>query len=110
MSLFGKILYTVFPRTNFFFFFFEQNYGPYFDTIESGLPGPVELIGRKGDESVIKDLSSHKWSYEVGLHGFDNKLYSSDSRYASKWEAENLPTNRMMTRIQMVIQLLNLHD
>ncbi|XP_058221128.1 beta-galactosidase-like [Rhododendron vialii] len=74
-----------------------QNYGPKFDMIESGLPGPVELIGRKGDESVIKDLSSHKWTYEVGLHGLDNKVYSLDSRYPSKWQAENLPINRMMT-------------
>ncbi|KAG5546987.1 hypothetical protein RHGRI_012874 [Rhododendron griersonianum] len=74
-----------------------QNYGPKFDMIESGLPGPVELIGRKGDESVIKDLSSHKWTYEVGLHGLENKVYSLDSRYASKWQAERLPINRMMT-------------
>lgn len=91
------------------FLFYAQNYGPKFDMIESGLPGPVELIGRKGDESVIKDLSSHKWTYEVGLHGLDNKVYSLDSRYASKWQAKNLPINRMMTWYK-VIQLQSSHD
>ncbi|KAK9275963.1 hypothetical protein L1049_023238 [Liquidambar formosana] len=75
----------------------QQNYGPMFDSKQTGIPGPVELVGRKGDEAVIKDLSAHKWGYKVGLHGLDNKLYSSDSRYASKWQAEDLPTKRMMT-------------
>ncbi|CAK9159233.1 unnamed protein product [Ilex paraguariensis] len=75
-----------------------QNYGPYFDVIETGLPGPVEIVGRNGDESVVKDLSAHKWSYKVGLNGLDDKLYSSaDSRFASQWQAKDLPTNRMMT-------------
>ncbi|XP_022931970.1 beta-galactosidase 15-like [Cucurbita moschata] len=74
-----------------------QNYGPFFDMIQSGIPGPVELIGRNGDETLIKDLSSHKWSYEIGLHGFENRLFSSDSRFAAKWQSENLPVNKMMT-------------
>ncbi|GFY98543.1 beta-galactosidase 15 [Actinidia rufa] len=74
-----------------------QNYGANFDLTATGIPGPVVLIGRKDDESIIKDLSSHKWSYKVGLHGLDNVLYSTDSRYASKWQADNLPINRMMT-------------
>ncbi|KAA8534750.1 hypothetical protein F0562_029808 [Nyssa sinensis] len=74
-----------------------QNYGPKFDVVENGILGPVELIGRKGDEKIVKDLSSHQWSYRVGLHGMDNKLYSVDSRYASKWESASVPINRMMT-------------
>ncbi|KAG6588100.1 Beta-galactosidase 7, partial [Cucurbita argyrosperma subsp. sororia] len=74
-----------------------QNYGPFFDMIQSGIPGPVELIGRNGDETLIKDLSSHKWTYEIGLHGFENRLFSSDSRFAAKWQSENLPVNKMMT-------------
>ncbi|KAF2287107.1 hypothetical protein GH714_038216 [Hevea brasiliensis] len=73
------------------------NYGPKFDLIQAGIPGPVELVGRKGDESIIKDLSAHKWSYKVGLHGLENKLYSLDSPQASKWQEHDLPTNRMMT-------------
>ncbi|KAK3034526.1 hypothetical protein RJ639_032515 [Escallonia herrerae] len=70
-----------------------QNYGSFFDVVQNGLPGPIEIIGRKGDESIIKDLSSHKWSYKVDLHGFENKVFMD----SSKWQAENLPTNRMMT-------------
>ncbi|XP_052180489.1 beta-galactosidase 15-like [Diospyros lotus] len=73
------------------------NYGPLFDVVASGLPGPVEIVGRKDDETIIKDLSHHKWTYRVGLHGEEDKLYSLDSRYASKWQADNLPTQRMFT-------------
>ncbi|CAK9171385.1 unnamed protein product [Ilex paraguariensis] len=74
-----------------------QNYGPKFDVIQTGIPGPVEIIGRKGDESIIKDLSAHNWSYKVGLNGEDDKLYSTDSHYASIWQAADLPTERRMT-------------
>ncbi|KDP33931.1 hypothetical protein JCGZ_07502 [Jatropha curcas] len=82
-----------------------QNYGPKFDLIQTGILSPVELIGHKGDEIVIKDLSSAKWSYRVGLHGMNhqissnNQLYTLDSPFSSKlWEEDNeLPTNRMMT-------------
>lgn len=68
-----------------------------FDLVPSGIPGPVELIGTKGDETIVKNLSSYKWSYKVGLHGLHQKLYSSESPLASKWEEANLPINRMFT-------------
>ncbi|KAI8017314.1 Beta-galactosidase 7 [Camellia lanceoleosa] len=42
-----------------------QNYGPQFDKINTGIPGPVQLIGRNGDETIIKDLSLHKWNYRT---------------------------------------------
>ncbi|XP_052182584.1 beta-galactosidase-like [Diospyros lotus] len=74
-----------------------QNYGPYFDTIASGVPGPVEIVGKKGDETIVKDLSRHKWTYKVGLHGEEKKLYRLDSRHASKWQADNLPVHRKFT-------------
>ncbi|CAI9761110.1 unnamed protein product [Fraxinus pennsylvanica] len=74
-----------------------QNYGPKFDVVQAGISGPVEIIGRKGDETIIKDLSSHKWSYKAGLHGLDNKIYSSDSKFAAPWNTEDLPVNRMLT-------------
>lgn len=63
------------------------------DMIQTGIPGPVEIVGKKGDETISKDLSKHKWIYKVGLQGFDNKVYSQ----ASKWLTDSLPTNRMMT-------------
>ncbi|XP_022888073.1 beta-galactosidase 15-like [Olea europaea var. sylvestris] len=74
-----------------------QNYGPKFDVVQAGISGPVEIIGRKGDETIIKDLSSHKWSYKVGLHGLDNKIYSSDGKFTAPWNTEDLPINRMLT-------------
>jgi len=77
----------------------EQNYGPNYDKWPTGLVGPISVISRKDDETVVKDLSSNKWSYKVGLHGWDNKFFSEDSSYASdsKWESEYLTTNRMLT-------------
>ncbi|XP_027927811.1 beta-galactosidase 15-like [Vigna unguiculata] len=76
-----------------------QNYGPNYDKWSSGLVGSISVISRKDDETVVKDLSSKKWSYKVGLHGLDNKFFSEDSPYASasKWESEYLTTNRMLT-------------
>ncbi|KAG5101536.1 hypothetical protein JHK84_046505 [Glycine max] len=76
-----------------------QNYGAFFATWHAGLVGPIELVSVKGEETIIKNLSSHKWSYKIGLHGWDHKLFSDDSPFAaqSKWESEKLPTNRMLT-------------
>ncbi|KAM7517559.1 hypothetical protein LguiB_016521 [Lonicera macranthoides] len=72
-----------------------QNYGPKFDLKQTGIPGPVEIIGRKGDERIIKDLSSHKWRYKVSLNGIEKKLYSGNSK-SSKWLSEGLPLNKRM--------------
>lgn len=57
----------------------------------------MELIGRHSDETITKDLSTHKWTYKVGLHGLETQVYSPDSKSASKWKSTALPTNRMMT-------------
>ncbi|XP_020203058.1 beta-galactosidase 15 [Cajanus cajan] len=75
-----------------------QNYGENYDKWQAGLVGPIEVIGRKGDETIVKDLSKYKWTYKVGLHGWDNKFFSEDSPYASasKWESD-LPINRKFT-------------
>ncbi|KAI3802823.1 hypothetical protein L1987_30966 [Smallanthus sonchifolius] len=73
-----------------------QHYGAKFDVIENGVSGPVEIIGRKGNQRVIKDLSSHKWSYKAGLNSIDryNKLLNVNS---SDWQSNKLPTQRKMT-------------
>ncbi|KAK7291786.1 hypothetical protein RIF29_07206 [Crotalaria pallida] len=75
------------------------NYGGNFDKWHAGLVGPVEVVSRKGDETIIKDLSAHKWMNKVGLHGWHNEYFSEDSIFAppSKWESEDLPSNRMLT-------------
>ncbi|XP_016485853.1 beta-galactosidase 15-like [Nicotiana tabacum] len=75
-----------------------QNYGAHFDTVQSGIPGPVEIIGKNGDESVIKDLSSHKWSYKVDLNGINNKLFSGNPKFENgQWFSQEVQINRMMT-------------
>uniref|UniRef100_A0A7N0VCA4 beta-galactosidase n=1 Tax=Kalanchoe fedtschenkoi TaxID=63787 RepID=A0A7N0VCA4_KALFE len=75
-----------------------KNYGPMYDLIKAGIAGPVEIVSKIGsDETVIKDLSAHNWTYKIGLHGMKSELYSTTSRYVDKWYADNLPTNRKLT-------------
>ncbi|CDP03052.1 unnamed protein product [Coffea canephora] len=71
------------------------NYGARFDEIPAGISGPVEIVGRNGDETIIKDLSHHKWSYKVGLHGLSKKIFKSSD--PSLWQSQDLPVNRRMT-------------
>ncbi|KAF9688768.1 hypothetical protein SADUNF_Sadunf01G0022500 [Salix dunnii] len=85
----GKNIITLLSATVGF-----ANYGANFDLTQAGVRGPVELVGYHDDEIVIKDLSSHKWSYKVGLEGLYQELFSSDS---SKWQQDNYPTNQMFT-------------
>ncbi|KAK0589972.1 hypothetical protein LWI29_020873 [Acer saccharum] len=75
----------------------QCNYGPVFDLVQSRIPRPVELVGRKGDERVVNDLSAHKCSYKVGFLGLDDKLSNSDSDNQTNWLLEELPSNRRMT-------------
>ncbi|XP_010518958.1 PREDICTED: beta-galactosidase 15-like [Tarenaya hassleriana] len=71
------------------------NYGAFFETGAAGITGPVEIVGWNGDETVVKNLSGHKWSYKTGLDGFQDQLFSSET--SSKWSEESVPFNRMMT-------------
>ncbi|XP_075673897.1 beta-galactosidase 7-like isoform X1 [Castanea sativa] len=73
------------------------NYGPMFDMIQTGIPGPVQLVVQKGDETIIKDLSSYKWTYKVGLNGLEDKFYDLDSLQVWKWQAQQFPINRNFT-------------
>ncbi|KAJ8422382.1 hypothetical protein Cgig2_012098 [Carnegiea gigantea] len=76
-----------------------KNYGAHFDMTPVGITGPVQLIGIKGDETVIKDLSLHTWKYRTGLQGLDREfLFSEWSPYASRWRSGgDMPTNTTMT-------------
>ncbi|CAN7105911.1 unnamed protein product [Brassica rapa subsp. narinosa] len=72
-----------------------QNYGAFFESVPVGITGPISIIGRNGDETIVKYLSSHKWSYKTGLNGFENKLFKTES--PSKWSFQSVPLNRTMT-------------
>ncbi|XP_048590886.1 beta-galactosidase 15-like [Brassica napus] len=72
-----------------------QNYGSFFESVPTGITGPISIIGRNSDETIVKDLSAHKWSYKTGLNGFENQLFRTES--PSKWSAESVPLNRSMT-------------
>ncbi|KAL2897721.1 Beta-galactosidase 7 [Bienertia sinuspersici] len=76
-----------------------KNYGGHYDMVPNGITGPVNLLGKRGDETVIKDLSSHVWSNSIGLRGIDHDmLFSERSRYVNRWKTSgNLPINTQMT-------------
>lgn len=76
-----------------------------FDMIQTGIPGPVQLVVQKGDETIIKDLSSYKWTYKVGLNGLEDKFYDLDSYQAWKWQALQFPINRNFTWYKVIVQL-----
>ncbi|KAG2324790.1 hypothetical protein Bca52824_007518 [Brassica carinata] len=71
------------------------NYGAFFESKPAGITGPVSINGINGDETIVKDLSAHKWSYKTGLNGFENQLFRTESM--SKWSDQNVPFNRTMT-------------
>ncbi|EPS73924.1 hypothetical protein M569_00825, partial [Genlisea aurea] len=72
-----------------------QNYGSFYDMMEDGIVGPVQIVGIiNGDESITKDLSKHKWNYQVGLRGLKDARSVNVDRWTT---SEPLPVNRMMT-------------
>lgn len=88
----------------------QQNYGPHFDTIAMGLPGPIEIVSRKGDETIVKDLSEHKWTYQAGLQGLDkDQLFNSaaNAASASKWKSNDLPVGKMFTWYKVIFETFN---
>nr|GME21068.1 beta-galactosidase 8 [Ipomoea batatas] len=67
-----------------------QNYGGHFDLKGAGITGPVQLKDSKSGSSI--DLSSQKWTYQVGLKGEELSLFNGDS---SLWTSQPaLPTNQ----------------
>ncbi|XP_042487755.1 beta-galactosidase-like, partial [Macadamia integrifolia] len=72
-----------------------KNYDAFFETVPNGIVGgPVKLIG-KGN--VIKDLSSSKWSYKIGLNGENEQFYDDNLSRDKKWNLEGLPLKSPMT-------------
>ncbi|KAG9443679.1 hypothetical protein H6P81_015019 [Aristolochia fimbriata] len=72
------------------------NYGAFFDLSPTGIiGGPVQLIGDgNGQGNITYDLSSYMWSYRIGMHGDNKKIYSSDSPLASSWRSDNFRINK----------------
>ncbi|KAL9224192.1 hypothetical protein vseg_000254 [Gypsophila vaccaria] len=78
-----------------------KNYGPYFDMVPTGITGPVELVSVRGDETVIKNLTLHKWSYSTGLPGLDrDMLFTEKSLFSALWRSSSsghVRTNTTLT-------------
>ncbi|XP_073155787.1 beta-galactosidase 15-like [Henckelia pumila] len=75
-----------------------QNYGGGFDSVGTGLPGPIEIITRQGDETIIKDLTGHEWSYKIGIDGFNHEIYDSHAKSGSdQWQSGEFPVDQMFT-------------
>ncbi|KAL9322778.1 hypothetical protein ACSQ67_010831 [Phaseolus vulgaris] len=70
-----------------------QNYGAFFDTSGAGITGPVILKGLANANTL--DLSSQKWTYQVGLKGEDSGLSSGNSE---QWNSQStFPKNQPLT-------------
>ncbi|KAK7262331.1 hypothetical protein RJT34_29899 [Clitoria ternatea] len=70
-----------------------QNFGAFFDTWGAGITGPVILRGLKNGSTL--NLSSQKWTYQVGLKGEDLDLPSGNS---GQWNSQpTLPKNQPLT-------------
>ncbi|PWA55287.1 D-galactoside/L-rhamnose binding SUEL lectin domain-containing protein [Artemisia annua] len=54
-----------------------QNYGAFFDKTGAGITGPVEFDGSKSGSTL--DLSSQRWTYQIGLKGESLGLDTGDS-------------------------------
>ncbi|XP_047322873.1 beta-galactosidase 8-like [Impatiens glandulifera] len=73
-----------------------QNYGAFFDLTETGITGPVILRSSSNGSSNI-DLSSHQWTYQVGLRGeaLDLPNTAGSSSSSSVWTSgSTLPKNQ----------------
>ncbi|KAH9316069.1 hypothetical protein KI387_024696, partial [Taxus chinensis] len=68
-----------------------QNYGPFFDTWEAGINGPVMILGLKNG---TKELSFQKWYYQIGLKGEQQSLYSDAGTNAVQWDSGINPPNQ----------------
>ncbi|KAJ1418411.1 Glycoside hydrolase, family 35 [Sesbania bispinosa] len=75
------------------FVYETKNYGAYFDNVHVGIDGPVQLVGRKDNTEIIKDITNNVWNYKVGLHGEHVKHFSVDS--TNGWFTNGLPTDRV---------------
>ncbi|XVF88928.1 hypothetical protein PTKIN_Ptkin19aG0090300 [Pterospermum kingtungense] len=74
------------------------HFGYAFDMHRTGITAPVQLRMTKGNQTIVKDLSSNKWSYKVGIDGITKKFF--DTKYCSKtiqWASDSIPINRSFT-------------
>ncbi|PKI51981.1 hypothetical protein CRG98_027633 [Punica granatum] len=70
-----------------------QNYGAFFDKTGAGITGPVKL--KRSANGTTIDLSSQRWTYQIGLKGEDSGLSSGSS---SQWTTQpSLPKKQPLT-------------
>ncbi|KAK8611769.1 hypothetical protein V6N13_131811 [Hibiscus sabdariffa] len=76
-----------------------KNYEAKFDLVGAGISSPVELVLNEGNQTFVKDLSSNKWTYKIGLDGISNKVFDTDcaSKPSLKWVSDPVPINRNFT-------------
>ncbi|XVF88934.1 hypothetical protein PTKIN_Ptkin19aG0090900 [Pterospermum kingtungense] len=73
------------------------HFGYEFDLHKTGILSPVELIMNKGNQTTVKNLTSNKWSYKVGMDGITNKIFETNVCKTVKWASDSVPINRNFT-------------
>ncbi|XVF88935.1 hypothetical protein PTKIN_Ptkin19aG0091000 [Pterospermum kingtungense] len=68
-----------------------------YDLQRTGILTPVKLILEKGNNTIVKDLSSNKWSYKIGMDGFTKKIYETKVCSKINWSSDSLRLNRNFT-------------
>ncbi|VFQ98096.1 unnamed protein product [Cuscuta campestris] len=68
-----------------------QNYGGHFDLSGAGITGPVQLKDKKSGLSI--DLSSQRWTYQVGLKGEELGFFNGD-KFSPRTSQSTLPKNQ----------------
>ncbi|KAK7311282.1 hypothetical protein RJT34_09315 [Clitoria ternatea] len=69
--------------------------GAFFNNVEVGVLGPVELVALNNDgDEVVQDLSKYEWKYKVGLHGEHEMHYTYPNSIIS-WYKHDIPTQRI---------------
>ncbi|KAI4357584.1 hypothetical protein L6164_001523 [Bauhinia variegata] len=72
-----------------------QNGGEYYEDVEVGIHGPVELVADAGNnETITKDLSTNKWIYKTGLQGERYEFYNPLKIQKEEWIGDDLPSNK----------------
>lgn len=71
-----------------------QNIGPHFEMANAGVLGPITLSGFKDG---TRDLSSQRWSYQIGLKGESMDLHTSGDNTVEWMKGVAIPQRQPLT-------------
>ncbi|MBA0756899.1 hypothetical protein Gotri_020037 [Gossypium trilobum] len=67
------------------------------DMANDAIEAPIELVIKNGNQTIVKSLTSNKWSYKIGMDGIANKFFEMDCNSTLKWASDSIPVYRNFT-------------